>query len=282
MNKKKFIITGITSGFGHLLTQELLSEGHYVVGIARGGESRLLGSSLEPFLKDKSQFKVIDLDLNNKDQFSQSSKEALAFLNDSVDVLINNAGLGYIKPFFEQSNQEIEEQINVNFIHLMYWTKLFFQPLKKSQGRILQISSIAGLSSFPFYGTYAASKHALEAASEALYYELKPFNIQVALIEPGGFQTSFTKKALKNEPYTNTEFSKSIQKLNSFFLSSKSKWTKNPNAVVKLIKYLSFKNKIKLRYLIGSDAYFLYYLKLFLPENFRVKIIAYLYKKKFT
>ena len=191
----KIVITGASRGFGKQAAEALLFRGHDVLAAIRGGEARgRTIFSAEALATGRLHF--IDLPLDSSAALQSVPTWIDSHWSGALDVLINNAGYGLMGPLEHQTDAQVRNQMEVNFFAPLALTRLCLPALKRSaeQGRrprIINLSSIAGLVSFPYYGAYNASKFALEAVSEALLYELAPFGIQLALIEPGGFKTGF-------------------------------------------------------------------------------------------
>ena len=177
------LITGASTGIGLATARELLARGYFVVLTARETSlDRLRGVD---FLSDTSRYWLRPLDVRQALARRALMDEVEKQLG-RVDVLVNNAGVVYRTPIEYGYEFESKEQMLVNFHAPIEMIKICL-PLMRAVGggHIINVSSAAGFFSVPTMGLYAASKHALEGASEALYYELKPWNIRVSLIEPG-------------------------------------------------------------------------------------------------
>lgn len=177
------IVTGASTGIGLATARCLLRDGYFVVLTAR--ESSLDRLKQADFLTDPSKFWLRPLDVRRACERRELLDEIERELG-RLDVLVNNAGVVYRTPIEFAYEFECKEQMLVNFHAPLEMVKLSL-PLMRRTGsaRIIMVSSAAGFLSMPTMGLYAASKHALEGASEALYHELKPWRIHVSLIEPG-------------------------------------------------------------------------------------------------
>jgi NAD(P)-dependent dehydrogenase (short-subunit alcohol dehydrogenase family) len=190
-------------------------------------------------------------------------------------------------PLEHQSDAQVRRQMEVNFFAPLALTRACLPALKASallgrKPRLINLSSIAGLVSFPFYGAYNASKFALEAMSEALVYELQPFGIQVALIEPGGFKTGFNA-SLDFSSVDAAADPVNAGRLAAFrqTLQRKSAFGGNPAHVAGLLVRLSEKPNIRLRHVIGKDAVFMNLVRRLLPDSWRVRLEAWVFGRLF-
>jgi len=181
------LVTGCSSGFGLLTCAHLASKGHHVVATMRNMNK---SPALLNAVKDKGG--VVDLfhlDVTDK----KSIAETIRTIGDKyghIDVLVNNAGYGLGGFFEDLSDDEIRAQFETNFFGVQNVTREALKLMRpRRKGKIINISSLAGLSASPCFSAYNASKFALEGFSESLRYELKFFGIQVILIEPGLYRT---------------------------------------------------------------------------------------------
>lgn len=185
---KKILITGASKGFGLLTTQALLQQGHQVAASMRDPAGR--NADVAAQLKAAGA-SIVELDVTSEASVKDGVTAAIDALG-GLDVLINNAGVGVsgIQDTFTTEDVQKVFDINVLGVHRMSRAVI---PLFREQGEglLLNLSSILGRITIPFYGPYNASKWAVEAMSENYRYELAHYGIEVALVEPGGFPTSF-------------------------------------------------------------------------------------------
>lgn len=195
-NSKIILITGATSGIGRYSALYLARHGHHV--IATGRKLALL----EELAKEAEGLRLDTVPLDVTDE--ASIDEAVTIANRltsgyGIDVLVNNAGYGIAAPMSEITDGDLRRQFDTNVFGLMAVTRAFIPQMRKRRsGRIVNVSSIGGRFTFPFFGAYNATKYAVESMSDAMRNELRPFGIQVVLIEPGVIRTNFadTSKAL--------------------------------------------------------------------------------------
>ena len=188
--QKVILITGASSGIGKAAAQKLLENGHTVYGAARRLEAM---QELE-----KSGMHTQFLDLTQEDSI-QTCVTTILEQEGRIDVLINNAGYGSYGAVEDVSIEEAKRQFEVNLFGLARITQLVLPTMRKNKhGRIVNISSMAGKIYTPFGAWYHATKHALEGWSDCLRIELKPFNIDVVIVEPGGIKTDWGTIAADN------------------------------------------------------------------------------------
>ncbi|MFY7899823.1 MAG: oxidoreductase, partial [Chitinophagaceae bacterium] len=137
------------------------------------------------------------LDVNNRQQVNETIATVIEQFG-KIDVLVNNAGYGFFGGIEESDMENVRAQMETNFFGALAVTQAVLPFMRKQKrGHVIQISSIAGISSTPGLGIYNASKFALEGFSEALYYEVAPLGIHVSLVEPGPFRTLWAGASMK-------------------------------------------------------------------------------------
>ncbi len=191
MNNKTWFITGISSGLGNALAKAVIEYGDYVIGTFRKQEQ------VDDFNKAyQNKAKAILLDITNHQQIEEVFSQFRSS-NTQIDVLVNNAGVGFAGAVEETSMEETRAVFEANFFGALKITQEAL-PFIRSQksGHIVQISSHGGIKAFAGFGIYNASKFALEGFSEALAQELAPLNIKLTMVEPGPFRTEFAGNRL--------------------------------------------------------------------------------------
>lgn len=183
-----WFITGCSTGFGRELAGQLLARGNKVVVTARDPKS------LSAFANMKNAL-VLTLDVTNPGEIAASVQAAEAKFGH-IDVLVNNAGIGYFAAVEEGEDSEIRRMFDINLFGLAATTCAVLPGMRKRRhGFIVNFSSIGGLRSFPAIGWYNATKFAVEGLSEALWQEVNPLGIQVMLVEPSGFRTDWAGRS---------------------------------------------------------------------------------------
>lgn len=185
--RKVVLITGASKGLGLCLSKQLQESDFHLILTAR--ESSLARFAIEN-IEENENIWIRPLDITNVSQRKQLISELDSELG-GVDILINNAGVSY-RSVVEHVNDDYRNaQMDVNFMSVMELTRIVLPKMReKRSGRIVNISSVGGMMAMPTMAVYSASKFALEGATEALYYEVKPWNIKVTLIEPGFINSS--------------------------------------------------------------------------------------------
>ena len=192
-NQKVILITGCSSGFGLLTAVRLAARGHFVWATMRDLSKK---QALEDALAQRqTQAFIRELDVT-KPSTIKNIVEEIQKTHFHVDVLVNNAGYGIAGFFEDLSEEEIRAQMETNFFGVQNVCRAIIPLMReRHQGKIINISSVAGQVAVPCLSAYNTSKWALEAFSESLYYELGLFGISVVLVEPGSYRTNiFTKK----------------------------------------------------------------------------------------
>jgi NAD(P)-dependent dehydrogenase (short-subunit alcohol dehydrogenase family) len=189
INKQSvWFITGCSSGFGQELAKQLLARGNRVAVTARDPQAIAQFAGLENAL-------LLKLDVTDPTQVAAAAQAAEAKFG-RIDVLVNNAGIGYFAAVEEGEDAEIRQMFDINLFGLAAVTRAVLPGMRKRRhGFIVNFSSIGGLRSFPAVGWYNATKFALEGLSEALWQEVEPLGIRVMLVEPSGFRTDWAGRS---------------------------------------------------------------------------------------
>jgi NAD(P)-dependent dehydrogenase (short-subunit alcohol dehydrogenase family) len=190
------LVTGCGSGFGLLLARRLLASGWRVLATDEevGGleEAVLQGAPRTEALA------VARMDVRDEGQVQRVCAEAMGW--GPVGLLVNNAGIAAFGTQEEVPVEVFRDLLEVNVLGPARVTRALLPALRATRGAIVQLSSVAGRTVFPESGFYAATKHALEAMTEALHQETATFGIRVRLVEPGSFATGFLARAARCSP----------------------------------------------------------------------------------
>lgn len=201
MDKRVWLITGISSGLGKALAEEVMDSGDFVLGTFRK-ENQVSefneankGRGFAYRLDITDHIGIENMVNNVKNEFER------------IDVLVNNAGVGFVGAIEESSMEETRQVFEANFFGALKMTQEVLPIMREQKaGRIVQISSHGGLKAFAGFGIYNASKFALEGFSEALAQEVEPLNIGVSLVEPGPFRTEFASSKLPEAKRTISDY----------------------------------------------------------------------------
>jgi NAD(P)-dependent dehydrogenase (short-subunit alcohol dehydrogenase family) len=193
MKNKVWFITGCSTGFGRELSLEVLKAGYKAVVTARKVED--VKDIIDQYPDTALALK---LDVTKSAEVEDSVKQALKHFN-TIDVLVNNAGIGYFGAIEESEEDEVRRMFEINFWGLAAMTKAVLPTLRKQRsGHILNVASIGGLVGFPAVGFYNATKFAVDGYSDALSKELAPLGIKVTVICPSGFRTDWAGRSANN------------------------------------------------------------------------------------
>jgi NAD(P)-dependent dehydrogenase (short-subunit alcohol dehydrogenase family) len=191
-NSAVWFITGCSTGFGRDLAKMLIERGNRVVATARNRaqvEDLAMGHD--------GQALALQLDVTNDAEIAEAVKEAETAFGQ-IDVLVNNAGYGYLSAVEEGEEEEIRAIFETNFFGLAKLTQAVLPGMRRRRsGTIVNISSIGGFVGFPGVGYYNATKFAVEGLTEALAKECEPLGIRAMIVEPGPFRTDWAGRSLK-------------------------------------------------------------------------------------
>jgi NAD(P)-dependent dehydrogenase (short-subunit alcohol dehydrogenase family) len=247
-NDKTIFITGCSTGIGRATVYHFAQMGWNVVATMRNTNAA----------KDLEELKnviIVPLDVTINSQIESAIQKAIEVFG-RIDVLVNNAGYCVFGALEHLSDDTIDKQWAVNVSGLVKTTKAVIPHLKKQGGgKIINISSIAGLSTCnPLASMYSMSKFAVEGFTEGLYYELKPLNIDVHLIEPGSFKTAIATNTVFEYNSEIGGYEKLAEKMKSYFENSDSFERGNPDEIAKAIFSLASGKTNQFRTVIGKDA----------------------------
>ena len=188
---KYWFITGISSGLGKALAESVIEKGDFLIGTFRT-EQQVTSFNQ----KGIQNAKAVLLDITNFTNIETCVGEVISEFG-KIDVLVNNAGVGFVGAIEETSLDEVRKVFEANFFGALQVTQSILPYMRKERkGHIVQISSHGGIKAFGGFGIYNASKFALEGFSEAMAQELAPLGIKVSIVEPGPFRTNFAGQGL--------------------------------------------------------------------------------------
>ena len=261
-NRQVILLTGASSGIGYDTAAALAKQGHKVYAAARRVER------MEPL----REWGVVPLQMDVTDE--ESMRQGVQTLLDRegrIDVLINNAGYGFFGAVENVPMDDARNQLEVNIFGLARLCQLVLPTMRKQHsGRIINISSVAGKTVFYYGGWYHVSKYAVEALSDALRMEVKPFGIDVVIIEPGAIKTDWgiiaadhLAETSKDTAYADTG-GMMAQNLRSMYESSS---LSAPSVVRKAICRAVNARRPRTRYRIGRMASSIVFFHWLLPTR---------------
>lgn len=216
------VITGVSTGIGWGIAKVLIQKGLRVFGSVRKTEdaerlSKEFGGNFVPLIFDVTDEEAVQAG-------AQQVREQLQ--GETLFGLVNNAGIAVPAPLIHQATNEFRHQLEVNLVSVLIVTKAFVpllgsdRSLRGRPGRIINISSVSGVSGFPFVGAYATSKHGLEGFSESLRRELMLYGIDVIIIGPGSIATPIWDKAEKADlsRYADTDYVESARRVQEYMI----------------------------------------------------------------
>ncbi|WP_079509160.1 SDR family oxidoreductase [Mesobacillus jeotgali] len=268
---KHAIITGTSSGFGKLTAIELAKSGYHVIATMRNlqKQNELMELAVQENLTEK--IVVIQLDVTQK----ESIKEFKEFVQSigSVDLLVNNAGYAQGGFSEELTLDDYRNQFETNLFGVIAVTQAILPSMRKQRsGKIINMSSISGRFGFPGLSAYVASKHALEGYSESLRLELRPFGIDVFLIEPGSYKTNIWKSIEQVTMAGGSAYESAKKAIMNELMNGQAKYG-NPQDVARLIARIASEKESQFRFPIGKGVSQLILFKKMLPWTTIEKIV---------
>src|SRR5208283_3077774 len=183
-----WLITGCSTGFGRELAKHVLELGYRTAVTARNPDQ-------VQDLAAHGEALVLKLDVTDQRQVDAAVKAAEEKFG-RIDVLVNNAGIGYFAAIEESEDEEIHKMFDINVFGLCRMIGAVLPGMRKRRnGFIVNLSSVGGLRSFPGIGYYHATKYAVEGLSESLWQEVEPLGVKVMLVEPSGFRTDWAGRS---------------------------------------------------------------------------------------
>jgi NAD(P)-dependent dehydrogenase (short-subunit alcohol dehydrogenase family) len=248
---KTVVVTGANSGIGLVTCLELAAAGYDVIGTARSAEK---ASSLY----DAADAKGVDLrsvvcDVGDADSCAAGFAEIAELTDGGPWAVVNNAGFAQAGAVEDVDDAAVRDQLEVNLVAPARVARLVLPAMReRGDGRIINISSIAGRMSLPLLGWYTASKHGLEAMTDALRMEVAPDGIKVVLIEPGSFGTGIWEGARYPEPSL-TRYAEAYDRAQRATVGG-SGLMPDPVWVARTVRLALATPKPLARYLLGVDA----------------------------
>jgi len=243
-----WFITGCSTGFGRELATHVLGLGYSTVVTARSTDDI-------KDLADKGDALLLKLDVTDHVQAETAIKAAEEHFGH-IDVLVNNAGIGYFAAIEESDEGEVRRMFDINVFGLSRMIHVALPNMRKRRkGFIVNLSSIGGLTSLPSLGYYNATKYAVEGLSEALWQEVEPLGIKVMLVEPSGFRTDWAGRSANETKHQIDDYAKTAGQVQKHIRSISGKQSGDPvravNAIVQAVESANPPHHL----LLGNDAF---------------------------
>jgi NAD(P)-dependent dehydrogenase (short-subunit alcohol dehydrogenase family) len=262
---KTVLITGATAGIGRQTALHLAGLGHHVIATGRKPAE---------LAKVKQEAGAARLDTLLLDVTSPASIAAAVTEVDKLtdgrglDVLVNNAGFGVLGPTSEITDSETRRQFETNVFGLLNVTRAFLPKMRERRnGRIINVSSVGGRITLPYFGVYNSTKYAVESMSEALRYELRPFGIDVVLIEPGVIRTNFEATAVSGlGSFASTPYKVAVEKYEQMSKTA-DRFASNPIVISKAIARAVRARRPSARYVAPRSTNLILWMNSLLPTR---------------
>ena len=225
-----WLISGCSTGFGREIAISALEAGDIVAVTSRNTED-----IRDICNKYPSTSVALNLDVTYTDQIIECVRNVISKFG-RIDVLVNNAGYGYLSAIEEGEGEEVSKLFNTNFFGALELTKQVLPVMRNQKfGRIINNSSQAGLMANPGTGYYSASKFALEGLMEALDKEVRPLNIFVTSVQPGAFRTDWSGRSMKKSKINITDYDEHVRSRINMIAEIDGKQPGDPKKAAKII-----------------------------------------------
>ncbi len=243
-----WFITGCSTGFGLELARQAIQHGHRTVMTARE-PLKLEGYGVS------DKVLVLKLDVTQPEQVA-AAVDAAQTRFGGIDVLVNNAGIGYFAAVEEGEEAEVRKMFEVNVFGLSAMIQAVLPGMRKrNKGCIVNVSSLAGLRGMPALGQYNATKFAVEGLSQALRLEVEPLGIQVMVVEPSGFRTDWAGRSANESIHQIDDYMASAGKVRMAVRASSGKQPGDPVRAVKAILQAVGSGAPPHHLLLGKDSF---------------------------
>ena len=245
----RWLITGCSTGIGREIGRAALEAGHSVVVTARRREA--VADFVDTF-GDRAV--AVALDVTDKDQIAA----AVAAAHDAfggIDVLVNNAGYGYMSAVEEGDDAEVRKLFDTNYFGVVDTIKAVLPAMRASKsGHIVNISSMTGLVANPPNASYSSTKFALEALTEALAQEVAPLGIKVTAIEPGAFRTDWARRSMQESSTPIGDYDAGVGTRKTLIKEFADHLPGDPRKVAEAVLTVTALDEPPLRLLLGRDV----------------------------
>lgn len=271
------VVTGASTGIGAACALRLDKLGYRVfAGVRKEADGERLKQQASERLSP------ITLDVTDSATISASADSVGTAVGESgLFGLVNNAGISVVGPLEFLTPEDLRRQLEVNVIGQMAVTQAFLPHIRKGHGRIVNIGSIAGKMATPFLGPYTASKHAMEALTDSLRQELRPWKIDVAIVEPGSIATPIWGKGQAAADELERNLPEEAFKLYGKSFDAMREAAREfeaagipPDEVAKFVEHALTSSRPKTRYVVGRDAQIQRVIAKVVPDRIRDGLVA--------
>jgi NAD(P)-dependent dehydrogenase (short-subunit alcohol dehydrogenase family) len=247
--RKIFLITGVSSGFGHAFAEAALAAGHTVVGTVRNEEARHKFEAME-----LQRAKAIRLDVTDFDAIQPSLNQVEQDVGP-IDILVNNAGYGHEGTLEESSLSDLRLQFEVNVFGAVAMIKAVLPSMRKRRvGHIVNVTSMGGFITMPGIPFYCGSKFALEGISEALAKEVKGFGIKVTALAPGSFRTDWAGRSMVRAARRIADYDTLFEPIRQARLAKCGRQAGDPSKAAEVLLRIVTAENPPVHLLLGTDA----------------------------
>jgi NAD(P)-dependent dehydrogenase (short-subunit alcohol dehydrogenase family) len=272
---RSVLITGTSTGIGRATALRLDGAGWQVfAGVRKEADAESLRHEASPKLVP------VILDVTEPEQIAAAAAQVEAESDGGLDGLVNNAGVAVPGPLETIPLDDLHHQLEVNLIAYVAVTQAMLPQIRRAGGRVVFLASIGGRVAFPFGGPYHASKFATEAVGDVFRQELRPWGIEVAIIEPGSIDTPIWERGQRKgeeiearSPKTSLLYGAAMEKFRKVIEDTAERGIP-PEKVAKAIAHALESSRPKTRYLVGIDAKVQARIKPLIPTRLLDRIVA--------
>lgn len=275
MSSGAVVITGASTGIGRACALRLDRAGFDVfAGVRKAEDGEALGAAASQRLRP------LTIDVIDTESIAAAAAEVNEATGGRLAGLVNNAGIALAGPIEGLQLDELRRQLEVNVVGQVAVTQAFLAMIRGAQGRVVFMSSIGGKGALPYVSPYNASKHAVEAIADALRIEMRPFGVEVAIIEPGAVATPIWEKSgaearagrAKMDPATEQLYGERMDKMATLAQKTGERGV-DPDEVAVAVEHALTAEKPRTRYVIGREAKIQMRLRSVLPTRAMDRLI---------
>jgi NAD(P)-dependent dehydrogenase (short-subunit alcohol dehydrogenase family) len=268
------LLTGVNGGLGEALARALMDQPYRLALTGRAHDMDAIRNRIPP----SERMRILELDVTCPEQCAAVVADVQAAWS-GVDILINNAGISCRSVIEHLSDQDLRHQMAVNFEGPMRLSRLVMERMRRRRwGHIINISSVGGMMAMPTMGAYSASKFALEGATEALWYELRPWNVRVSIGQIGFVRSPSYRKVVWSEKARtclqgNSDYAPYYQRMGDFIGRLMDTAPSDPERIARRIVRLMRSDHPPLRFSLTIDAHGFALMRRLLPRSWYHRLL---------